>query len=128
MIGSFAACSADDQADFFMSQNRSEELQGSWKITTNENDGLPIYHVFSGDRYFTIDFNKSTDKFYADAKRYWYNNATSFFTIGNSSIIKKDTPNERRYQLNTTKDTLSIYDGDSNWTQYAKFIGELPAK
>lgn len=128
MIGSLAACSDDDQADFFMSQNRSEELQGSWKITTNENEALPNYQVFSGDRYFTVSFNEATNKFYADSKKYWYNNETSFFTIGNSSALKKDTPHESRYKLNVTNDTLSIYGGDNRWTQYARYIGELPVK
>lgn len=128
IIGSLVACSDDDQADFFMSQNRSEELQGSWEIVPNSVKGLAEYHVFSGDRYFTIRFNEATNKFYADSKKYWYNNETSFFTIGNSSTLKKDTPHEIRYQLNTTKDTLSIYDGDDKWTKYAKYNGELPVK
>ena len=125
---SLASCNVDDQADFFMSQNRSEELQGSWKITTNIYQEMPIYHVFTGDRYHYISYSNTSEKFYADTKKYWYNNAISIFTIGNSSVLKKDTPSEIRYKLNATKDTLSIYEGSNKWTNYAKFNGELPVK
>lgn len=123
---SLTSCNVDDQADFFMSQNRSEELQGSWKVTTDDFQNTTVYHVFSGDRYYSIRFNEVTDKFHADSKKYWYNNETSFFTIGNSSVLKKDTPHEIRYKLNATNDTLRIYEGENNWTIYAKYSGALP--
>lgn len=111
----------DDLLDFYKSQNRSEELKGWWKRIEYPENEHSNYYIFEGFMFKQASYSITEGKYIVSTDfNYWYNTENTIYVLKEGWKKSKDRDSTIPFRLNTTKDTLQLYN-----SQPVYFVKEL---